>query len=43
MKRVKSYHKLMNVATTGPLDVLCSNLGSQIQGDENSVTVSAAD
>jgi len=26
-----------------PLDVLCSNLGSQIQGDENIVTVRAAD
>jgi hypothetical protein len=26
-----------------PLDVLCSNLSSQIQGDENSVAVAAAD
>jgi hypothetical protein len=25
-----------------PLDVLCSNLGSQNQGEENSVTVAAA-
>lgn len=25
-----------------PINVICSNLGSQIQGDENSVTVDAA-
>ena len=25
-----------------PLDVLCSNLGSQVQGDENSVSVASA-
>jgi len=25
-----------------PLDVLCSNLGSQAQGDENSVSIASA-
>jgi hypothetical protein len=43
MKRVESYHRLMNVATTGSHWMYCSNLGSQIQRDENSVTVRAAD
>jgi len=43
------YEKSQTVAQTNecgnywfPLDVLCSNLGSQTQGDENSISVASA-
>jgi hypothetical protein len=43
------YEKSQTVAQTNecgnywfPLDVLCSNLGSQAQGDENSISIASA-
>ncbi len=43
------YEKSQTIAQTNecgnywfPLDVLCSNLGSQTQGDENSISVASA-
>jgi hypothetical protein len=44
-----SYQKSQTITQTSecgnywfPINIICSNLGSQIQGDENSATVSAA-
>jgi hypothetical protein len=49
MVSATSYEKSQTITQTNecgnywfPINVICSNLGSQIQGDENSVTVDAA-
>jgi hypothetical protein len=49
MVNATSYQKSQTITQTSecgnywfPINIICSNLGSQIQGDENSVTVSAA-
>jgi hypothetical protein len=50
MVSATSYEKSQTITQTNecgnywfPINVICSNLGSQIRGDENSVTVTAAD
>jgi flagellar basal body-associated protein FliL len=50
MVSATSYEKSQAITQTNecgnywfPINVICSNLGSQIQGNENSVTVAAAD
>jgi len=49
MVSATSYEKSQTITQTNecgnywfPINVICSNLGSQIQGNENSVTVDAA-
>jgi len=50
MVSATSYEKSQTITQTNecgnywfPINVICSNLGSQIQGNENSITVAAAD
>jgi hypothetical protein len=50
MVSATSYERSQTITQTNecgnywfPINVICSNLGSQIQGDENSITVAAAD
>jgi hypothetical protein len=50
MVSATSYEKSQTITQTNecgnywfPINIICSNLGSQIQGDENSITVAAAD
>jgi len=50
MVSATSYEKSQTITQTNecgnywfPINVICSNLGSQSQGNENSITVAAAD